>query len=97
MCRADDTPLYTSVNASGPQNGVGQLRKCKDWSKLTKWAQENTACYRYGNFVEGDKKKNQIERFKYCPKDSPYLPKVREYFNMSDEWFPTDEDIFTIY
>lgn len=97
MCRADDTPLYMKTNASGPQNGVGQYRKCKDWSKLTRWAQENTACYRYGDFVTGDKQKSQIGRFKYCPKDSPYLPKIRKYFGKNDDWFPTDEEIVTIF
>ncbi|ORY18372.1 hypothetical protein BCR34DRAFT_504701, partial [Clohesyomyces aquaticus] len=80
QCRADDTPLYMKMGEHGPENGVGQYRKCKDWSKLAEWAQENTACYRYGDFVTGDKQRSQIGRFKYCPKDSPYLPKVRKYF-----------------
>lgn len=93
MCRADDTPLYTT-NSRIPANGIGQVRKCKDWSKLESWAKEHTACYRYGNFVAEDKLDSQIGRFKYCPADSPYLPKVREYFGKGDDWFPADEEIY---
>ena len=96
MCRADDTPLYLTSNEHGPQNGVGQMRQCKDWSKMVSWARENTACFRYGTLEERNSL-SQIARYKYCPKDSPYLPTIRSYFNKSDDWFPTDEDIVTLY
>lgn len=87
MCRADDTPLY-ATNSSKSENGIGQYRQCRDWSKLEAWAKEHHACYRYGDFVVEDKKPSQLSRFQYCPDDSPYLPRVREYFGKGDDWFP---------
>jgi len=88
MCRADDTPLF-ATNSSKSENGIGQYRQCRDWGKLEAWAKEHHACYRYGDFVVEDKKPSQLGRFQYCPDDSPYLPRVREYFGKGDDWFPS--------
>ena len=87
MCRADDTPLYTT-RSMVPENGVGQSRQCRDWGKLEAWAREHNSCYRYGDFVVEDKIPSQLGRFKYCPSDSPYLPAVRKHFGKGDDWFP---------
>jgi hypothetical protein len=93
MCQADDTPLYTTDSRKA-DSGYGQLRKCRDWSKLRDWADEHTACYRNGNFVVEDKLESQIGRFRFCPEDSPYLPKIREYYGKQDDWFPADEEVY---
>ncbi|PQE13431.1 cytochrome p450 protein [Rutstroemia sp. NJR-2017a BBW] len=37
MCRADDTPLYTLGDF---RSGDGQLRSCRDWKLLSRWASE---------------------------------------------------------
>ncbi|KAM3087044.1 hypothetical protein ACMFMG_001155 [Clarireedia jacksonii] len=37
MCRADDTPLYTLGDF---RSGDGQLRSCRDWELLSRWASE---------------------------------------------------------
>ena len=87
MCRADDTPLYTT-RSMVPENGIGQSRQCRDWSKLETWARKHHSCYRYGDFVVEDKLPSQLGRFKYCPSDSPYLPAVRKHFGKGDDWFP---------
>ena len=38
VCTADDTPRYTSPEHPS-QIGVGQYRRCRDWSKLEAWSQ----------------------------------------------------------
>ncbi|KKY37956.1 hypothetical protein UCDDA912_g02043 [Diaporthe ampelina] len=84
LCQADDTPRYTTITKS-PESAVGQLRQCRDWGALERWAEERTSCYHYisheADFI------NQFERFKYCPKDSPYWPALREHFGKPDGWF----------
>lgn len=84
LCQADDTPRYTT-RTKVPESGVGQLRQCKDWAALEKWAAERTACYRYISHKAGSI--NQFELFKYCPKDSPYWPELRKHFGKPDDWF----------
>lgn len=85
LCHADDTPRWSSSSGK-PESGIGQHRQCRDWTKLESWADEHTACYRYLNASAGHL--NQMERFKYCPIDSPYLSKVRQYFGFDDGWTP---------
>ncbi|MCJ1383298.1 hypothetical protein MMC17_006411 [Xylographa soralifera] len=86
LCQADDTPRYTSDTVDH-ENGVGQQRQCRDWSKLTTWAKSHNACYRYLNASADED--NEMERYKFCPEDSPYLPQVREYFGLARDWVPT--------
>lgn len=85
MCNADDIPRWTS-NDDTPESGIGQHRQCRSWERLESWAEEHTACYRYLN--ASAQNLNQMERFKFCPPDSPYLPKVRKYFGFDDGWIP---------
>ena len=84
LCYADDMPRYTTATKS-PESAVGQPRVCRDWSKLEEWAELHTSCYHYishkADFI------NQFGRFKYCPKDSPYWPALREHWNKPDDWF----------
>jgi hypothetical protein len=84
LCQADDTPRYTTITKS-PESAVGQLRRCRDWGALESWARERTSCYHYisheADFI------NQFERFKYCPRDSPYWPALRKHFGKPDDWF----------
>jgi hypothetical protein len=68
MCHADDTPRYTGrvhsqANASHPQAGIGQTRKCRDYNKLYEWSIEHSACYAD---VE-DPNAAPEEYFKKCP------------------------------
>ncbi|KAI4129547.1 MAG: hypothetical protein LQ338_002183 [Usnochroma carphineum] len=87
MCHADDTPRYTT-NTLDPESGVGQIRQCRSWTQLQKWSRERTACFR--NIHEGERI-HEMERYKFCPPGSPYLPKVRGYFKHDDDWQPTLE------
>ena len=42
MCNAPETLLYTRHNTT---DGAGQMRKCRNWSALSKWAGEHQACF----------------------------------------------------
>lgn len=93
ICQADDTPRYTTITKS-PESAVGQIRQCRDWKKLEEWAKDHTSCYNYIS-SEADHI-NQLERFKFCPPNSPYWPKVREHFGKGPDWKPvSDNDIVT--
>ncbi|KAL8752451.1 MAG: hypothetical protein Q9184_005730 [Pyrenodesmia sp. 2 TL-2023] len=85
MCQADDTPRYTTTT-DDPESGVGQVRQCRSWEQLQRWRRERTACFR--NIHEGERI-HEMERYKFCPPGSEYLPKVRGYFKKGDEWEPT--------
>jgi len=80
MCQADDTPRYSTAD-SKLDSGIGQNRQCRDWSKLDKWADENTACYKYFNYSANDWY-DQRQRFVFCPEGAPYIPRVEKYL----EW-----------
>jgi hypothetical protein len=97
ICEADDTPFYTSTT-SNITTGQGQARMCRSWDKLNEWANEQHACFAYINETQGVDA--VIERFRYCPKDSPFLKPMREYFGYSEDWFqqrPNDIDTLPPY
>ncbi|OKL57706.1 hypothetical protein UA08_06900 [Talaromyces atroroseus] len=84
MCNADDTPRFTEKGGRRP--GEGQVRKCRDWSKLQEFVQEHAGCFKY--IHPENHTMETIERVKYCPNDSPYLPLIRKYFGLPDDWLP---------
>ncbi|MCJ1478395.1 hypothetical protein MMC13_007075 [Lambiella insularis] len=88
LCQADDTPRYTSISFV-PGSAIGQKRLCRDWNKLLEFARDHNACYRYIS-AEADTW-DQFERFKFCPKGSPYWPKVEEHFGKGGDWEPEYE------
>jgi len=75
MCSADDTPRWTSQAMSG-QSGNGQIRQCRDWSKLENWVAKYNSCYKRMS----EDTKPEIERYKFCPPDSFYGKVMRAYF-----------------
>lgn len=70
----------------GFRPGDGQQRRCRDWSQLEAFVQRHDPCYKY--ILPGNDEISNLERFKYCPNDSPYLPKIRAYFGYDDDWVP---------
>ena len=73
MCNADDTPRYSGYQP--PQSsGLGQVRMCKDWSALEKWATgiERAGCWRHIPGEEGVEGFSNLDRYRFCPKGSPY-------------------------
>ena len=64
LCNADDTPRYTGGHFKIAGSGQGQLRLCRDWSKLDDWARQHSACYRGPDLFEGE------EEYKFCPDGS---------------------------
>lgn len=84
LCEADDTPMYTSTK-NNITTGNGQERMCRSWDKLSEWAKQQTACFSYINETQGVNA--VIERFRYCPRGSPFLRAMRTYFGYPDGWF----------
>lgn len=85
LCNADDTPRYTGFQASR-RSGLGQVRMCRDFSQLEKWALENSACWRH----IGDSWKVQgfreVDRYRFCPEGSPYKEMSETMWLESDWW-----------
>ncbi|KAL4999598.1 hypothetical protein BDV10DRAFT_184230 [Aspergillus recurvatus] len=95
MCAADDTPRYVPANgAHGYRPGDGQTRQCRDWSQLEAFVRRHDPCYRY--VCPGNEHISNLERFKYCQDDSVYLPKIRKYFGLEQDWVPSREDVDAI-
>ena len=91
MCTADDTLRYVPLNsAQGYRPGDGQRRQCRDWSKVQEFVEAHDPCYRY--LKPGDKAVSNLERFKFCPPDSQYLPKIRKYFGFDGDWSPEPQE-----
>lgn len=76
ICNADDTPRY-STKSKSPGSGMGQVRQCRSWDKLEEWARQYNSCYRSVNQTSDIE---QIQRFLYCPKGSPYRKEVAKVF-----------------
>ncbi|OTB02919.1 hypothetical protein M426DRAFT_322163 [Hypoxylon sp. CI-4A] len=91
LCNADDTPRFSTMD-DRPVTGLNQMRMCRSWDKLEEWARQYTACYRYINQTASYSEVPQVERFVWCPKDSPYKKEVEKVFG-DIEW---DENGFTI-
>ncbi|KAI1303856.1 hypothetical protein F5Y03DRAFT_407166 [Xylaria venustula] len=91
ICNADDTPRFSTEDEI-PVTGLDQIRMCRSWDKLEEWARQYTACYRYINQTASYSEVPQVERFVWCPKDSPYQKEVEKVFGHI-EW---DENGFTI-
>ncbi|ESZ99048.1 hypothetical protein SBOR_0582 [Sclerotinia borealis F-4128] len=84
ICTADDTPRWTDSNGQKP--GEGQERTCRDWSKLEAYVEEHTGCFKY--IKPEAHNMSELERMKYCPNNSKYLPMIRQYFDLPKEWLP---------
>ena len=84
LCWADDTPMYTS-QTPGATTGLDQTRMCRSWEDLSNWAAGQSACFAYINETQGVDA--VIERFQFCPRNSPYSNSMRQYFNHSSDWF----------
>lgn len=84
LCEADDTPLY-NTGKEGKQAGPEEVRHCRSWEKMEEWAIQNSGCFGYVN--ETGDESGGLKYYKYCPKDSPFLPAVRKYFGYPDDWF----------
>ncbi|KAL4984196.1 hypothetical protein BDW68DRAFT_180871 [Aspergillus falconensis] len=92
ICAADDTPRYVPPNGEhGYRPGDGQTRQCRDWAQLEAFVRQHDPCYRY--VCPGNEQISNLERFKYCSDNSVYLPKIREYFGLKQDWVPSREDV----
>lgn len=82
MCAADDLLDYTKDHGDQFFTGDGQIRKCRDWSKLEAWAKERSSCYKTVNITRAGEDhgvEHQLDRYTYCPPGSPYEPLIRAY------------------
>ncbi|KAF2232967.1 hypothetical protein EV356DRAFT_534253 [Viridothelium virens] len=85
LCHADDTLMYTAPAGEQLETGEGQVRVCRDWSKLEEWYDDNTACFAYTNKTEGVT--DELQQYKYCPKGSKFAPAMRAHFGLPDDWY----------
>jgi hypothetical protein len=84
ICNADDTPRYTGFQAPR-RSGLGQVRMCRDFSQLERWAEQNTACWRHiGSSWTEDF--DEIDRYRFCPDGSPYKKASETMYVGSDWW-----------
>ncbi|KAI0198298.1 hypothetical protein F4808DRAFT_263573 [Astrocystis sublimbata] len=92
MCTADDTLRYVPLNSAhnGYRPGDGQPRKCRNWDTVQSFVKKHDPCYRY--LKPGDTELSNLERFKFCPEESGYLPKIRKYFGYDDDWVPAPQE-----
>ncbi|KAI4145023.1 MAG: hypothetical protein LQ340_006455 [Diploschistes diacapsis] len=89
ICNADDTPRYTRPEPNRITGADGQQRTCRDFAALEQWAHKHTACF---TFAHGDDPAwNRTARLRFCPPDSPYLPKIRDYFGFAADWMPEQQ------
>lgn len=84
LCDADDTPMYTT-HTRKKDAGFHQSRMCRSWDKLDRWAETQTSCYSFIN--ETQDVDNGFNRYKWCPKDSPYAAKMLEHFGLPKTWY----------
>lgn len=89
-CSADDTPRYIPPGAteSTAKTGVGQVRKCRDWSKMKAWAKEHGACFNYNQFLHEELTENKVypTAWQFCDKDNKYLPMVQKHYHKTSDW-----------
>ncbi|KAK1139856.1 hypothetical protein N8T08_011101 [Aspergillus melleus] len=80
MCAADDTPMPSLELLNG--SGEGQMMQCKDFDKIVAWTQapERNACYK--RLITSDYRPivHSIERYAFCPADSPHFAAMSRYF-----------------
>lgn len=84
LCEADDTPLY-NTQMEGKQAGPDEVRHCRSWDEMEAWAVRHSGCFGYVN--ETADESGGLDYYKYCPEGSRFLPAVREYFGLPDDWF----------
>ena len=76
LCHADDTPRYTTITPEA-ESGMGQMRQCRDWSKLEAWAGQFSGCWHYID-VHSDQR-SELERWRFCEPGSPYYERVQKW------------------
>lgn len=84
ICEADDTPMYTSSKPN-IATGTSQTRMCRSWEELAQWAESQTACFGYLNETQGVNA--VIQRFQYCPRDSPFAGAMKQHFGHRKDWY----------
>ncbi|KAI9666258.1 MAG: hypothetical protein M1821_004193 [Bathelium mastoideum] len=77
-CHADDTPRYTGFQPHAV-SGLGQHMKCRSWDALAAWGRQHSACWQYID-DKADPNFDSLDRYRFCPPNSPYADKVRAAF-----------------
>ena len=79
MCMADDTIMPTVHEKH--KIGDKQVMQCRNWGKLVDWARAPArhSCFKMVN--EYGSPEHPIEDFAGCPKESPYYPVMKAYFD----------------
>jgi len=86
MCYADDNMDYTKDHGEHFLTGDNQLKKCRDWNKLSEWVRGRSACYRTINITRAGEDhgvEHQLDRYTYCPEGSPYIPLIEAWRDLN--------------
>ncbi|MCJ1312554.1 hypothetical protein MMC25_006228 [Agyrium rufum] len=86
ICHADDFMDYTKGHGDEFLVGNHQPRQCRDWSKLSEWLQQRSACYKTVNITRGGEDhgvEHQLDRYTYCPEGSPYLSVIAAWRDLN--------------
>ncbi|KAE8163763.1 hypothetical protein BDV40DRAFT_132183 [Aspergillus tamarii] len=89
MCEADDTPRYTGFQPN-QKSGLGQVRMCRDFEQLERWALENTACWRHVGEIR-EEGFRELDRYRFCPEGSPYK-EMSETLWLQGNWWRNYKD-----
>ena len=84
LCDADDTPMYTT-KTKNKDAGLHQTRMCRSWDKLNRWAETQTSCYVFIN--ETQDVDTTFNRYKWCPKGSPFAEKMLKHMGRPKGWY----------
>lgn len=53
--------------------------QCRDWNKLLAWAKEPVRNACYSRIEEYKGVEHELDRYMYCPENSPYYQVAKEY------------------
>ncbi|KPI43357.1 uncharacterized protein AB675_7161 [Cyphellophora attinorum] len=93
-CNADDTPRFVprTAHESTVKTGVDQLRQCRSWDALEKWAKEHSACFNYHEFERKELEENVVypAAWSFCGEGSEYLAQVQRFYGKGVDWVLKD-------
>ncbi|KAE8319485.1 hypothetical protein BDV41DRAFT_571116 [Aspergillus transmontanensis] len=84
ICEADDTPRYTGFQPN-QKSGLGQVRMCRDFEQLERWALDNTACWRHVGEIK-EEGFRELDRYRFCPEGGPYKEMSESLWLQGDWW-----------
>ena len=81
VCNADDTPRAVTLDERGDGHvDSGQVRVCRDWDEMLRWASRFSGCWREPKDQHfASREPGAVVEFIYCPPDSPYYDAAQKW------------------